>query len=307
MSSSSSCAFLCSFSVSIFTHGWFISSSFRFDSLIARCLPVLIVVVAGATIQAHILSQLLEQGKADTKVLAHTLKTPILASPYDLGVEGLQGLMHVVLPKGTRAPASRTCVFSVSSLSPGGSALKIVEGSAAVVSGNVVLGELALPFTAAADDKKPKMVNVSFTLDASGQLTVVASLSGGFDTATLVLPAGKKGKAVPAAVATSAAKEAARGLAKLLSYASHAMSVLERGAVQVADKEKAQMTAACKAELTTWVSKNPLATTSADVFDTKLRELQSLCETCIAVQPAKAKSDEPAAKATSFAADDDLD
>ncbi len=122
-------------------------------------------VALGAAIQAGIIS-----GAVREVVLLDV-------TPLSLGIETVGGLMNVLIPRNTTIPCKAGELFTNAVAGQSAMKIRILQGERELAQDNWELGEVEVPFVAAA--KGQARVGVQFALDASGLLEVLAR-----DTAT---------------------------------------------------------------------------------------------------------------------------
>lgn len=122
-------------------------------------------VALGAAIQAGIIS-----GAVREVVLLDV-------TPLSLGIETVGGLMNVLIPRNTTIPCKAGELFTNAIAGQSAMKIRILQGERELAQDNWELGEVEVPFVAAA--KGQARVGVQFALDASGLLEVLAR-----DTAT---------------------------------------------------------------------------------------------------------------------------
>jgi molecular chaperone DnaK (HSP70) len=136
------------------------------------------VVATGATIQASLLEPYASSPEAPAPVIE--------ASSLTLGVAVAGNIVYPVIPRNTPLPCSRTVTTSTSSDGQTSVLLQVVQGECLTVEANEVIGKLVLSDIPKAAKGVTK-IDVTFTLNASGELTVTAVESASKKSSSLTV------------------------------------------------------------------------------------------------------------------------
>ncbi|XP_047316207.1 heat shock cognate 70 kDa protein-like [Impatiens glandulifera] len=224
-------------------------------------------VAFGAAVQAAILC-----GDGNEKIQDVLL---LDVTPISLGIETSEGIMSVLIPRNTTVPTKKEQVFSTSFDNQSCVTIEVYEGERIKTKDNNLLGIFTL-FGIPPAAKGVSDFTVCFDIDANGLLNVSAEVKtvGEKNKMTIRNENGRLSKEEIEKMVREAKKYKAED--EELKKGAEARNAVEKYVYDMRDNVKMIMEAIDEAFV--WLENNQL-TTKSKVFEDKLKELKSVCNT----------------------------